>query len=404
MKFVRLSTFCSIIIILTENVHAKPLPEWILKDSRRHYKEQTEEVMSSFIENMKKDFLWGLNLSGVPSQEKTRTDPPQFMIDLYNRFAEDKTSKPVSNIIRSFNAEDILLSSTLEEAIQSFILLFNVSIPDHEELTQAELKIHVSLSKKNAVYLLIYDVLHMEPYHKSFLESKKIERSGWVTIDVTKAVKRWLKSDFVKNRLEIFLDSNSPLNTCPTIQVSGVKVSSSNPPLLIVFSDDKWNRHKNTRMEIKEMIFHEQDIGMEMVSKNSTTELKNEKHLDERGKYLIRGKTRIKRSQGSNYCRRTSLIVNFKDIGWDSWIISPTEYEAYECKGECYYPLTDNLTPTKHAIIQALMHFKNPKTTRRACCVPTQLDPISLIYIDDNGVPTMKYKYEGMKVAKCGCR
>lgn len=58
-----------------------------------------------FLENMKVDFLRSLNLSGVPSQDKTQAEPPQYMIDLYNRYTTDKTSTPASNIVRSFSVE-----------------------------------------------------------------------------------------------------------------------------------------------------------------------------------------------------------------------------------------------------------------------------------------------------------
>lgn len=57
------------------------------------------------LENMKADFLCSLNLSGVPSQDKTRVEPPQYMIDLYNRYTMDKSTIPASNIVRSFSME-----------------------------------------------------------------------------------------------------------------------------------------------------------------------------------------------------------------------------------------------------------------------------------------------------------
>lgn len=61
--------------------------------------------MKMFLENMKVDFLRSLNLSGIPSQDKTRVEPPQYMIDLYNRYTTDKSSTPASNIVRSFSVE-----------------------------------------------------------------------------------------------------------------------------------------------------------------------------------------------------------------------------------------------------------------------------------------------------------
>lgn len=65
--------------------------------------------LKMFLENMKVDFLRSLNLSGIPSQDKTRAEPPQYMIDLYNRYTTDKASTPASNIVRSFSVEGIVL-------------------------------------------------------------------------------------------------------------------------------------------------------------------------------------------------------------------------------------------------------------------------------------------------------
>ena len=79
-------------------------------------------------------------------------------------------------------------------------------------------------------------------------------------------------------------------------------------------------------------------------------------------------------------------------------------FQAYQCTGRCYFPLSDHLTPTKHAIIQTLMHANGDEKSQRACCVPTRLDPISILYFDEQGVVTYKYRYDGMAVAQCGCR
>ncbi len=77
--------------------------------------------------------------------------------------------------------------------------------------------------------------------------------------------------------------------------------------------------------------------------------------------------------------------------------------QAYECSGRCPHPLNHG-SPTKHAIIQTIVHTHWPERVARACCVPVKLDPISILYVDDQGVVTYEYKYEGMVVAECGCR
>lgn len=102
-------------------------------------------------------------------------------------------------------------------------------------------------------------------------------------------------------------------------------------------------------------------------------------------------------------CSRKPLHVNFKELGWDDWIIAPLEYEAYHCEGVCDFPLRSHLEPTNHAIIQTLMNSMDPGSTPPSCCVPTKLTPISILYIDAGNNVVYK-QYEDMVVESCGCR
>ncbi|KAG0711781.1 Growth/differentiation factor 6 [Chionoecetes opilio] len=97
-----------------------------------------------------------------------------------------------------------------------------------------------------------------------------------------------------------------------------------------------------------------------------------------------------KKSQ--NGCKMKPLRVDFKDIGGNDWIIAPVHYEAFQCTGKCFYPLASHLTPTKHAVVQTLMNSVHPDRTSRACCVPTKLGPISLLYFENSNTPTYKYQ------------
>uniref|UniRef100_A0A914CD45 TGF-beta family profile domain-containing protein n=1 Tax=Acrobeloides nanus TaxID=290746 RepID=A0A914CD45_9BILA len=38
-------------------------------------------------------------------------------------------------------------------------------------------------------------------------------------------------------------------------------------------------------------------------------------------------------------CARRDMIVDFRDIGWEDWIIAPKSFEAHYCAGSCPYPL-----------------------------------------------------------------
>nr|XP_034994059.1 growth/differentiation factor 2 [Zootoca vivipara] len=360
----------------------------------------------AFLENLKADFLRNLNLSEIPSQEKMKEEPPQFMIDLYNRYTKDKSSSPISNIVRSFTPEDI--ASGEMDPFQKYILLFNVSIPWHEEVTRAELRIHTACQEEAECFsrlqgnVVIYGSLGGDPWGEpkdaqSFLVSKEIHECGWVTFDMSGTVKRWAKEAKARATSQLQITMESHVEREPTCGKPYISVTpeSNGLPLLIVFSNDNGNRIKENHRELQEMMAHEQGS----VLKNDTVHKQNASPVGG----TRHSSSRSKRSVESNHCRRTSLHVNFKEIGWN-WIIAPSDYEAFECKGGCFFPLTDNVTPTKHAIIQTLVHYKNPKKAAKACCVPTKLEAISLLYNDDAGTPTLKYQYEGMKVAECGCR
>ncbi|XP_008560359.1 growth/differentiation factor 2-like [Microplitis demolitor] len=115
------------------------------------------------------------------------------------------------------------------------------------------------------------------------------------------------------------------------------------------------------------------------------------------------------RRRRRNPCRKRPLYVDFAAINYDEWIVAPPGYDAYQCVGRCLFPFGDHLSPTKHAIVQALVSgalqgADGTKPVGRVCCVPTRLAPTSLLYLDASGTLTYQYGYEDMVVVECGCR
>nr|CAG4646319.1 EOG090X07KO [Macrothrix elegans] len=125
------------------------------------------------------------------------------------------------------------------------------------------------------------------------------------------------------------------------------------------------------------------------------------------GKARVRSKRaaekKHKRKGRRDNCRRHPLYVDFSDVGWNDWIVAPPGYHAFYCQGDCPFPLPDHLNTTNHAIVQTLVHSVNPGAVPRACCVPTELSPISMLYIDEYDKVVLK-NYHDMVVEACGCR
>ncbi|KAM9813088.1 bone morphogenetic protein 16 [Syngnathus typhle] len=103
-----------------------------------------------------------------------------------------------------------------------------------------------------------------------------------------------------------------------------------------------------------------------------------------------------------NRCRRHPLYVDFNDVGWHQWIIAPSGYDAFFCLGECRFPLADHMNSSSHAMVQTLVNSVNGAVPR-ACCVPTSLSPIALLYLDPQDRVVLK-NYQDMVVEGCGCR
>ncbi|XP_007464143.1 PREDICTED: bone morphogenetic protein 10 [Lipotes vexillifer] len=381
------------------------------------FSEQDGVDFNTLLQSMKKEFLKTLNLSDIPMQDAAKVDPPEYMLELYNKFATDRTSMPSANIIRSFKNEDLFSQPASFNGLRKYPLLFNVSIPHHEEVIMAELRLYTLVQRDRMIYegvdrrITIFEVLESKGDREGersmlVLVSGEIygTNSEWETFDVTDAIRHWQKSGSSTHQLEVHIESKHEMEDVGRGQLE-IDTSARNKhvPLLVVFSDDQ-SSEKEREEELNEMIAHEQlpemdNLGLEGYSSGPGEEAL----LQMRSNIIYDSTARIRRNAKGNYCKRTPLYIDFKEIGWDSWIIAPPGYEAYECRGVCNYPLAEHLTPTKHAIIQALVHLKNSQKASKACCVPTKLEPISILYLD-KGVVTYKFKYEGMAVSECGCR
>ena len=82
----------------------------------------------------------------------------------------------------------------------------------------------------------------------------------------------------------------------------------------------------------------------------------------------------------------SNRYVDFAEVGWNDWIVAPPGYNAQFCHGDCPFPLA-----------------VDPSAVPRSCCVPTELSPISMLYLDEYEKVVLK-NYENMVVEGCGCR
>lgn len=106
---------CLSLVVSTGSCNCKPLNNDIeSEDPEELYYELSEEDlveaedtnsrMENLLGTMKEGFLRKLNLSEVP-QEDSKIYPPQFMMELYNKYASNSSAIPQSDVIRSFSVQ-----------------------------------------------------------------------------------------------------------------------------------------------------------------------------------------------------------------------------------------------------------------------------------------------------------
>jgi bone morphogenetic protein 2/4 len=247
-------------------------------------------------------------------------------------------------------------------------------------------------SRRHLLRLLVHDIVkpgihgRREPITR-IVDSKVIDTrdDSPVILDVVPAVERWFESPNENHGLIIEVmpvDTNSNTKTQSHVRLRRAvgeedKEWLSKQPVLFTYTDDGKNRPR---------------YGEEIVSRSRS-----------RSRRASQPPKSRKRKEGRENCHRYPLYVDFQDVGWNDWIVAPPGYDAFYCHGDCPFPLADHLNSTNHAIVQTLVNSVNPSAVPKACCVPTSLTSISMLYLDEESKVVLK-NYQDMAVLGCGCR
>lgn len=272
-----------------------------------------------------------------------------------------------------------------------FRLYFNItSVPRSEQLKAAELELF-----RDAIVgddaprhkIFVYDIVRPGVKGKTepvlyLIDTKLVQpnTSNTISLDVMPAVDRWLHKPKENHGILIRVAAG-PGNDAPVHRHVRLRRSldeathewAKKQPILMAYTDD--GRYK--QRTIREI-------------------------MTNRGRRAPNRRAH-KRREGREICQRKPLHVDFDKVGWSDWIVAPTGYDAYYCQGECHFPFADHLNTTNHAVVQTLVNSINSDLAPKACCIPTQLKPISMLYLDANNKVVLK-SYQDMEVVGCGCR
>ncbi|NXL38915.1 INHBC protein, partial [Glaucidium brasilianum] len=106
----------------------------------------------------------------------------------------------------------------------------------------------------------------------------------------------------------------------------------------------------------------------------------------------------------SRMCCRQEFFVDFKEIGWEDWIIQPEGYHMNYCAGLCPLHMAGipGLAASFHTAVLNLIKANSADAAMDSCCVPTQRRPLSLLYYDQHS-NIIKTDIPDMIVDACGC-
>lgn len=298
-----------------------------------------------------------------------------------------------------------------------FRLSFNLSsIPENERLKAAELQIKrdaIDLSRSSSssssssgdsnsivvdldrtrYQVFVYDILKVgikgqrEPSFR-LIDTKHIllNSTDVLSLDVQPAVERWLATPKANHGLLIEVRTSGESKPAPHHHVRLRRSLNEHDdlwlhkqPILYTYTDDErfTQHHVRERRDVSE-------------SSQKRTKRQNKRRSN-------------KRIAHHEACQRKPLYVDFTEVGWSDWILAPHGYDAYYCGGECPKIMSGEFNTTNHAILQQMINQKNPEKVPKACCVPTQLAPVSIIYSNEEGHVVLK-SYQDMTVVGCGCR
>lgn len=341
-----------------------------------------------------------LELLGLPDEplvhltnNKTINSASQFLINMYKHQNHEDELDELPRAL-PFEMKEAAKSDSIMtfESVKIFdnqrfnkienMLYFDVPwISSEQKLRFAELKMNkipIMTKVKHAKHINFTITIYSVKHNQVVLEDQQkvtVKTSGWINFNVTHAVQNWIENTNVIRKL--IIEVNISEDHAHHIDNDVLYQSLHHSFIASYFNGQKKLKLRSTTHTSK--------------SKPKTTQYRTKRDI-----------LSLWKAKSVGDCEKQALYVTFKDLKWHEWIIAPTGFHAFYCSGDCSFPLNPMKSPTNHAIVQTLVNLVHPKRVPRACCVPTKLGPISVLYYTaDTNVKLSKYS--NMVAKSCGC-
>ncbi|NXH16831.1 BMP7 protein, partial [Bucco capensis] len=349
------------------------------------------------------------DIEELPPDVLPHKKPPQFMVDLFNKVADANgiTRAPgllEGNVVRSF--EDRV-------RVDQYHFYFDISAMEMgEEMLKAEFRVfklkrtHLSSWFHFLLFCCIglikvelYELLESgsKPQKTRLIASRLLSlyAEGWEVFNVTQTVSKWVGNSssnhgFLITTTHIF--NNRIEHNLVKFAKSQGGLQESRNALLVLFTNSNKER-SSSFVPLSTKINPAKNDAETQIIESSEASMSRRP----RAAAVPSAKSRV------TACHRKELYVDFRAIGWSGWIIHPSGYNAFYCRGSCLFPLGESLNATNHATVQSIVHtLKLSQDVSTPCCVPDELKSLNLLYFDDKENVVLK-KYKDMVATRCGC-
>ncbi|XP_072251665.1 transforming growth factor beta-2 proprotein [Leuresthes tenuis] len=228
-----------------------------------------------------------------------------------------------------------------------------------------------------------------------YIDSRTVQlraKGAWISVDVTETIKDWVSDP--ENNLGLKLGVHCPC--CTFVPSTNNIVPNKSEELEALFAGVDDERLRQMRKP-GQADFSTKTPHL-ILTLLPSDRVDNPAKRSRKKRAAATDTTTCSRGSDQGCCLR-SLYIDFRrDLNW-KWIHEPKGYNANFCAGNCPYLWSAN---NHYNMILPLYNKLNPEASASPCCVPQELEPLTIMYFVGR-TPRVE-QLSNMVVKSCKCR
>ncbi|KAI3351664.1 hypothetical protein L3Q82_020498 [Scortum barcoo] len=233
-----------------------------------------------------------------------------------------------------------------------------------------------------------------------YIDSRTVQpkaKGAWISVEVTETIKDWVSDP--ENNLGLKLGVHCPC--CTFVPSTNNIVPNKSEELEALFAgvdDEQLRQIRKPGQVVKGQADFSTKTPHLILTVLPSDRVDNPAKKNRKKRAAATDTTTCSRGSDQGCCLR-SLYIDFRrDLNW-KWIHEPKGYKANFCAGNCPYLWSAN---NHYNMILPLYNKLNPEASASPCCVPQDLEPLTIMYFIGR-TPRVE-QLSNMVVKSCKCR